>query len=267
MKNCFVLVTHKIDNYILNKWTKIKRDFAGSNVSCCLAIDYTRLSGTMDETMFQSAIKNRVFDERDIWIFDEETVSEYLSGIGYDIQYYEPGGKLFYGNVMLAYMTFFLNHYNFEYYWFVEWDVAYSGNWSYLCSKHDSNDADYISYSFMTNTSVEPGWFHNGQWNFKTISNFKQEELVKTFNPIMRLSKRALDHLDDVFKNGNSGFYEIFLGSVLKRDGYRLDGFLEHGDLTPDGFIYLPGGRSIDFNITKVIPNRLYHPVKTQPPF
>lgn len=266
MKNCFVLVTHKIDNYVLNKWTRMKSDFAMSDVSCYLAVDFTRLP-QVDDSILHSAVNDKVVDLKDIWAFDEGSIKRYLQNIGYDIQYYEPGGRLFYGNIMLAFMTFFLNHYNFDYYWFVEWDVAYSGNWSYLCSKNDNNDADYISYSCLTNTYSNPSWFHYGQWSTKTIDPFKEEELVKTFNPIMRLSKRALEHLDMVYKKGNSGFYEIFLGTVLKRDGYKLGGFLENGDLTPDGFIYLPGGRSLDFNSVKVKPNKLYHPVKLQPPF
>lgn len=271
MKDYFVLVTHKIDAVSIARWAKVKRDLSSSDISCFLAIDTTRIYGTESEYYLRTAIENGAISREDLWEFNEDSVVSRLKPLGYEVKYYEPGGKLFYGNVMLAYMDFFINHDSskISHYWFVEHDVAYTGNWLDLVKKYESIEADYVSFSHLEeDTTADAGWFHYGQWETKTIDPFRESDLVKTFNPIMRLSRRALAFLDSLYREGNSGFYEIFLGTVLDKYGFTLDGFLDHNDTIRGAFTFLSGGRSVDLSsLTECSSNKLIHPAKRLMPF
>ena len=61
-------------------------------------------------------------------------------------------------------------------------------------------------------------FWHARQYDFK--ENIPLEKFLISFNPIMRLSKRALNVLDKSYRSGSSGFYEIFLATLFN----SLDG-------------------------------------------
>src|SRR6266498_3943291 len=53
-----------------------------------------------------------------------------------------PGLK---GHAQFPVLQFFLSHPNYDYYWFVEYDVRYTGSWNSLTSSFASFDHDFIT--------------------------------------------------------------------------------------------------------------------------
>ena len=261
-KNCFCLVTHKYNSYVKNQWKRIKSELNDTGTKCYIMYDFSQPESKRDMISLVRDLENKELLMGDLFLFDEGVVRRYLTPRGYDIRYYEGIPNLFYGNIMLAFMQFFLSYQTYDYYWFKEWDVDYTGTWRFLLDEYDSVDDDYLSRSCKAGVEYDSSWWHHDQWHLTTLKPFDNEELIVTFNPIMRLSHRALEFLDKVYSEGNSGFYEVFLGSVLKRFKYKIGGFYEYGDLDLDTFTYLSGGKSLDLRKSELIHNKLYHPVK-----
>lgn len=263
MKNCFCLVAHKYDKFVREQWLTIQEDMKDSDISVFLLYDMTKKDSTSEDMLmlFRDLANNSIPEYR-CHMFDEDEIRANLGRRNYDFQYYEGIQNLFYGNIMLEYMDFFLyeTKKSYDYYWFVEWDVFYNGNWRELVEKYDSNDADYVMCSSTMRNGYSHTWYHHDQWKTTTLAPFKDEELYVTFNPIMRLSKRAMTYLDHIYSEGNSGFYEVFLGTVLKREGFKIDGFYEHGDLDVATFTWLPHGST--FTEKHINAKQLYHPIK-----
>lgn len=261
MKNCFCLVTHKYDDMIKAQLLRISQDLEGTDTDLYILFDVTTVQSLLGLISLVDDKKMGIFKTTKIYSFKEKDIVSALVSRGYRLEYYERIPVLFYGNIMTAFMKFFLDFNNYDYYWFKEWDVEYTGNWKTLIDKYSSIDDDYISKSVTADAKYNPTWWHAGEWDLTTMEPFKEEELVKTFNPLMRLSNRALRYLDKVYSEGNCGFYEIFLGTALKRAGYKIGGFYERGDLDLAGFKFLQKGRSLDIeSLTRK--NKLYHPVK-----
>lgn len=260
--NCFCLVTHKYNDFVRKQWFEIMNELRDTNTKPVLLFDFTQLPAENGIDQLTRDFNDGLIDIiNSVSLFDESIICNNLGKRGYDIRYYEGIPKLFYGNIMLAYMNFFFANQDFNYYWFKEWDVEYTGSWKYLIDKYENIDDDFISRSSALGTEYKKDWFHYGQWKTTTIPPFKDTEVIVTFNPLTRFSHRALDYLDYLYRQGNSGFYELFLGTVLRRKGFKIGGFREYGDLDMEGFDYLPNRKSLDSSkINK--PNKLYHPVK-----
>ena len=267
--NCVCFVAHKYDSFVRDQWLKLLSDLEKSETDVFLLFDMTDKDPTAsDLTSFFKDLADRTIPEERCIMFYEDEVRDHLIARGYDIQYYEGISKLFYGNIMLKYMDFWhqhRKHRHYDYYWFIEWDVFYDGNWRDLISKWDNIDADYVSRSSTCGNEYKDNWCHHDQWKTTTLKPFEKSELFVTFNPIMRLSDRAMSFLDHVYSEGNSGFYEVFLGSVLKREGFTLDGFYEHDDLDVLSFTWLPHGKSFNRDTMNRDKHLLYHPMKSNP--
>jgi len=295
--NCFALVTHKYNDFVRQQWIKLKLELTDSSTKPFIMFDFSdKPSKEHDMALLIQDVNNGVISLEEMFLFDELVIRESVEKIGYDLEYYEdipkksplyykaleayinlrlkqkgynvnfkyrpPRPNLFYGNIMTAYMYFFLRHPDYDYYWFKEWDVEYTGSWRYLIEKYDKIDDDFISRTAFAGTEYKKKWFHYGQWKTNTIEKFKDSEVIVTFNPLTRFSHRALDYLDSLYRGGNSGFYELFLATVLRRGGYKLGGFKEYGDLDLDGFVYLPRGKCLDTSKIEIKSNKLYHPIK-----
>ena len=262
IKNCFCLVTHKYDVFVREHWLKILDDLRGTSTNPILLCDITGENKNEILKSVESDIERGLFTREKVFTFNEENVREYLESRRYVIKYYEPSGRLFYGNIMLAYMYFFLSHQSYDYYWFKEYDVDYTGSWRHLIEKYSSVDDDFLSRSSEVGNEYNKDWYHYGEWVTKTIPPFEDSEVIVTFNPITRFSYKALEYLDELYRGGNSGFYELFLGTVLKRGSFKLGGFREYGDLDIEGFTYIPNSGELPKSVV-IEPDKLYHPVKT----
>ena len=152
---------------------------------------------------------------------------------------------LFPGSCHYAVINFYKKYPNFCYYWFVEYDVYFTGNWS-LWYRH--NDVGY-----------------------------PLSQCVKGFNPICRYSNRALSYIDRYQKEGHSAHSEVMITTCLHNAGFKIGDLGGTGEFTPDGWRnkYYVQGIGVNNGTMRWRPefsreeiealgtrNKLFHPLK-----
>lgn len=255
--NAFLLVTHLINDEILNRYHKLQREVKGLGE---LFLLLHREADSAESTQkFPPDIIPYIFNTDTLNELEYEPIAETIT----------PGSNHF------ATLQFFLDNPGFEYYWVIEYDVVYKGNWSYLFQNFDSQEADFIS-SNIRRFSDMPGWYW---WNSLHLENMVDErQLIRSLNPICRLSKRALILLNTLLKGRlNWGHHEVLIPTVLRQHGLEILDFGGDGEFVLPGFkdkFYISPSQHSGGTVRYAPPisrgefrtkNRLYHPVKTTP--
>ena len=91
-------------------------------------------------------------------------------------------GKLVPGSNHFPLLKFFREHTGYDYYWLVEDDVRFSGDWKCFFDGFAFNTADFLS-SVIETKAENPNWYW---WPYlKTgMETISEEKLLKSFNPI-----------------------------------------------------------------------------------
>lgn len=139
-------------------------------------------------------------------------------------------GDEIYGNVNFIPLLFYLkNPQHYDYYWMIEYDVRFTGNWSVLFDSFMHNDADLLSTHIAHYNESNKRWCW---WKPFKISN-RQYELdvcLKSFNPIYRLSYKAMSFLIQELRNGNPAHFETVVPTLLYNNGLHLEDIGGTGD-------------------------------------
>ncbi|MBV1906549.1 MAG: DUF3405 domain-containing protein [Pseudomonadales bacterium] len=178
------------------------------------------------------------------------------------------------GNAELPVMLFKAAHPEYEYYWVVEYDVRFSGNWRLFFSHFAENNADLLGTTLSSYLEC-PGWSHWSSVNIK-VFDLSNTDLIRGFFPVYRISRQALECLDKAYQKECSGHMESLMPSLLYHSGMRLEDFGGSGTfvaadnknkfytnnpldntLAPGTFIYRPW-----FTEPGEQRNILWHPVK-----
>lgn len=160
----------------------------------------------------------------------------------------------------------------FDYYWLIEYDVRFNGNWSTLFNSFENHPAGLIT-SHIKYLYEEPEW---SWWDLShPIQSVDKRFRVRSFNPVCRLSIEAMTYLDQCFKSGWKGHNEVVLPTLLMHGGFEMldlnggnkfsseEKIYSHtkgnrnGDLNSGSFRHRPA-----MNRTGFRKNTLYHPVK-----
>lgn len=182
--------------------------------------------------------------------------------------------NFFPGNWHLPPIVFANANPDYEYYWVVEYDVWFSGNWSQLFSYFENNDADLLTTTLVRRPELAD-WH---LWEGVEIpgKSLETRDYIRAFFPICRLSRRAVQQLDADYRQGVRGHHEGVIATLLNAAGMRLEDIGGEGEfvdpanvnrfywnrrlrweLSPGTFVYRPvlerPGRE---------PNMLWHPVK-----
>ena len=183
------------------------------------------------------------------------------------------------GHTDLIALHFFRTHPEFAYYWFVEYDVRFSGAWRDFFSAFEHSDADFLSTS-IRRASRDPNWMH-----WPTLHPPENEnpppvdEMLCSFMPIFRISHRGLQMIDRAYREGWTGHCEASWPTILYRAGCSIE------DIGGDGEFVRPQNRNrfytnnpsdVDLAPGSVVfrpvrwkagssRNRLWHPVKPLP--
>jgi hypothetical protein len=189
------------------------------------------------------------------FVFTDEILSE--------LKYKPLTNSLIPGSNHFPLLKFYLQNPHYDYYWNIEDDVCFQGNWSNLFDAFVDYEADFIS-SQIASFDELPNWY----WWFSLNSNgqdIPMKNKVRSFNPIYRLSNRALALLDHSLQNGWSGHHEVVIPTLLFHNNLKISDFGGVGSFVPKGnenkfyndesMSYLP----IEMG---VVENQLYHPIK-----
>lgn len=174
-------------------------------------------------------------------------------------------GKLVPGSNHFPLLKFFKENQCYDYYWLVEDDVRFSGDWKDFFDSFASSTSDFLS-SVIETKAENPTWYW---WTSLKTGNevIAEEKLLKSFNPIYRLSSQALVCIDAHLRIGWMGHYEVLLPTLLYNKGFLLE------DFGGEGAFVCPENKAKFYNdtsmrIAPVLPddrkNYLFHPVKEE---
>jgi hypothetical protein len=192
---------------------------------------------------------------------------------------YQPiGGGTLYFHVHFPILDFFLSHPEYDYYWVIEFDVRYTGEWESFLHLFESFHQDLIT-CHIRYFSQEPFWYWWKTFRHPTKS-IDQNKYLRSFNVIFRISNRALAVIHEEQRDGWQGHPEVLIPTLLVNRGYTLLDFGGDGEFvmpslrntfytsgsTKDGVPnpfctvrWRPSGSRV--GIRK---NKIYHPVKPE---
>ena len=204
---------------------------------------------------------------------------ERLLGLGYKGKCNPEGddgnGWSLPGHNDLLMMYFYASHPDYKQYWGMEYDVHYQGNWKTFFDYFENSQADLLGAALYK----ADGTPHNLLIPFLLGPDGKQialDRTVRGFYPLHRLSRRALQAIDEQYKEGWTGHYELSWGTLVANRGYQIEDFGGNGEYvapqnrnrfyfrtnstwsgSPGNFVFRPPFK-------KVLPyeNTLWHPYK-----
>lgn len=188
--------------------------------------------------------------------------SDILSELGYTPI---EQGKLVPGSNHFPLLKFFRENLGYDYYWLVEDDVRFSGEWKVFFDSFASSTSDFLS-SVIETKAENSDWYW---WNCLKTGNetIAEDKLLRAFNPIYRLSCQALSCIDAHLREGWMGHHEVLLPTLLYNKGLFLEDFGGEGAFVrPENKAKFYDDTSM--RIAPVLPddrkNYLFHPVKEE---
>lgn len=255
--DALLFVSHRISPYILIKFQQLKAVFAeyGDSFLLLEENDYTRPYLSKSENVYSfnwDQLKNMGF------LLLESSIT--------------PGSNHF------VTLSFFASNPNYDNYWSIEYDVDFLGDWKFFFNTANRLKGDFIS-CHMQNYSQNPTWYWWRSYYNESLCikyDIPVELRIKSFNPIYKISKRALHFLYTTLKNGIYGHQEVVMPTLLYHNGFVISDF---GGDTEDALgkgkkaLYVTRSRFSMFGSMQHIPftqfdcfmkwrNVLIHPVK-----
>jgi hypothetical protein len=180
----------------------------------------------------------------------------------------------------LAIMRFFRGNPQFDYYWVIEYDVRYTGDWGSLFDELAKSSAALLC-SHLTTQKQNPDWIH---WKSFSCADGSVEghDLVRAFLPFVRLSKGLMRAIDERCRLGWAGHPEVLWPTIAQEVGLPIEeiggsgsavpperrGKYYHSAMAPSGlflstFTAWPYfSEKSNFEQAPLPTNTLWHPVK-----
>ncbi len=185
------------------------------------------------------------------------------------------GWTLLPANVDLITVSFHQRHPGYDYYWGVEYDVHYEGNWGFLLRRFATSDADLLGTTLYC-AAEAPRKLLDPPLVLADGTRPSLDDIVRGFYPLFRLSNRFLRVLDQEYQRGWHGHYELTWGTIANRNGLAIEDIGGSGSyvkshnrdmfyfntfytqsLSPGTFVFRPAHTKIHRR-----ENTLWHPVK-----
>jgi hypothetical protein len=175
-------------------------------------------------------------------------------------------------------MKFWRDHPGYNAYWFVEYDVRFTGQWSDFLSIMESSQADLLC-ALVSRFKPDSEWPHWASFS-PGKSAIQPHQMMSAFLPVCRASNRMMESLDAFGIGGGAGHVEAIWGSVANASGFLIEELGGNSMFTPIerkglfyGFGDVPGiGRFGNFGAWPFYSDRsgfihrkknlLWHPVK-----
>jgi hypothetical protein len=180
------------------------------------------------------------------------------------------------GHTDLSALHFYQKNPDFDFYWFVEYDVRFSGNWAEFFGAFAEDSTDLLTTS-LRRATVDETWMH---WpTLRPAENatpLDNADRICGFMPIFRVSRHGMAAMDRAYREGWTGHCEATWPTIINLTGLRVQ------DIGGDGEFVSPGNQnrfytntlgskdlspgSLAFRPARFRPgpqrNRLWHPVK-----
>lgn len=258
MKQAVLLSTHFINDFVLSSYHKLRQELvADYEVSLLMNVN------EKDKLSSLSGVQRYVCD------------LDAVNSLGYS----PIRETLLPGSCHFPLLRFYTDNPQYDFYWFIEYDVYFTGQWSVLLDDCSSNLRDY---DFLSSQVERFNPRDNGHWPWWYDSNavgVPLEQCIRGFNPICRYSRTALACLDAYLKEGHSAHSEVMITTCLYHAGLKIGDFGGSGEFVPKGYeqkYYLPKSQNADdgtiryrpvITFSEIIdwnqPNKLFHPLKS----
>lgn len=186
-----------------------------------------------------------------------------------------PENSIVPGYSCLPLLLFAQNNPEYAYYWSIEYDVRFSGDWKLFFDFFKDIEADFVG-SHLRDYTEEPEW---GYWTLTHPTEFiPLPERKRCFHPIYRISKSGLDCLTLSYQGGWLGHSEVLMPTLLHHSGFSLVDFGGNGRFIVPGTknLFYTGSASnrqggLNKGTMRYYPpfagvgfqsNKLYHPIK-----
>lgn len=247
-----IFITFKVDDTVIKHFNQLKNDLKNNkNVDIWMAYNCS-----YDECSI---------DHDKIFYYNKEILEK--DGFKLHYYYWKNFGDFYGHNNDLVMIDFFNNHNEYDRYWFIDYDVVFTGDWNNLITYFNDKYCDLICSNLLWNHKIDPC--------FKVNPIGIKYDITKQlhgFTSIIMLSKMALEFLLRIYKIGAYGFLENFFPTALYYNDYNdhkfiLDSFNEHGFV--DGYSQDDNSTMNCKNYTieeqKLFKkNKLYHAVKNE---
>ncbi len=258
--NVVLYMTHYFSQDIVAGYLKL-REQVPENCEVVVLYDNTRSS--FDRKLLPN--------DAQVYLFSESHIQNFK----YPVKNYIHPGKIFPMDVDYVFLDFFHHSPHYDYYWVVEYDVQFTGDWRVIFEHFAPSTRDLLATN-IHRYAVFPGW---PVWKTLRMSDdqrVSQADWVRAFFPFCRFSRLALETIDSAYQQGWAGHYEVSIGTLLLRAGLSIEDFGGQGEfvksgnenrfytstvtnkfLSPGTFIYRP----LKYKVGN-LENKLWHPVK-----
>lgn len=199
-RTAFLFASHKLTDFIIEQYYRLRK------ATECFGDLYLLIENGDTKDI----PKNITY-----YSFDVDTLNE----LGYEpiAETIVPGSNHF------QVLQFFKEYPFYDYYWNIEYDVYFNGDWQELFTTYKDIDIDFIS-SHVKPYAENPSWIWWKNMQLKTLT-ILPEDYIRSFNPIYRISNKALKRLDEELCLENSGHHEAFIPTVLYHAGCTIGDF------------------------------------------
>jgi Protein of unknown function (DUF3405) len=142
------------------------------------------------------------------------------------------GKNIIPGHAHFPVFQFFLDKPDYDYYWVIEYDVRFSGEWRFFFESFLRTNADFLTCHIRPYTD-EPFW---PWWELNhPRESIPLHKRIRSFNPIYRISNAALSFLHPAFRSGWRGHHEVALPTLLHHNEMTIQDISGSGKNTvPD---------------------------------
>ena len=259
MREAVLFLCHLVNDKMLWRYAKLKEDLSGL---CDVYWVFQTDNDISDAELHKSGV--RIFE----FSLDE------LKALNYT-----PIAKnLIPGSLHHVTLYFYQQHPEYDHFWFVENDVIFTGNWDNLVRGFVTVDADFITSCIGKRNDQNNNWTWWTSLKLGTDQEKAFESLLRSFNPIYRISRRALAYLDRLLRQPEvKGHAEVLVPTLLYYGGFRIIDFGGTGTFVPKEYrncFYIQDDHPIASTFRwrpafsrqevegKDIKGKLFHPVK-----
>ena len=134
------------------------------------------------------------------------------------------------GHTDLIFLHYARAHPEHAYYWSIEYDVRFSGDWSRFFSAFADDSADLLAPAILPR-SADPGWYN---WDSLTSpSPLPESEQLRAFLPVFRASAALVSAVDEAYRAGWGGHCEGTWPSLARAAGLSVCDLGGDGPFTP----------------------------------
>jgi hypothetical protein len=249
----YLFLSHSVSGQVVREYAKIRRAVAGIGNSIFLYHNRPNVTPLR-------------LPSYELYLFSNESLSK--------LNYPMIWPSFMRGHTHFPLLQFFRDNPDFDYYWVIEYDVRFSGDWRFFFESFEDTKQDFLTCHICDHAS-EPDWafwpLHHPR------KSIPLSERLSSFNPIYRLSKASLSFLHQSLRDGWCGHFEVLLPTLLHHNGFTIMDIGGKGRFTPPDMknnFYIAQFNSDDalecgtmrekrsFWRVGQEKNKLYHPVK-----